>query len=308
MEKRIRLGTRGSALALTQSRWVAAQLEAEGWSVDLEIIHTTGDRIADRAFTPNDGKGVFVAEIERALLAGDIDVAVHSLKDLPGEMTAGLTLLAVPVREDPRDVLVGRTAPNLAALPPGAVIGTSSLRRRAQLHLLRPDVHLAEMRGNVDTRLRKLEEGQYDAICLAAAGLHRLGLAAHITEYFNVDTVIPAVGQGALAVQSREGDPLVADLLKIHDEKTSRAIRAERAVLAAIGGGCAVPLGVYAVAEGETLHLNAILCNPDGGNMVREQLTGNESPEALGRKLAEMLLGHRDSRFGHRGSGIEECH
>ena len=289
MEKRIRLGTRGSALALTQSRWVAARMEREGWIVDLKIIHTTGDRIADRAFTPKDGKGVFVAEIERALLAGDIDVAVHSLKDLPGEMTAGLTLAAVPMREDPRDVLVGRTAPTLAALPPGAVIGTSSLRRQAQLQRLRPDLRLADMRGNVDTRLRKLEQGQYDAICLAAAGLQRLGLAQHITEYFALDAMLPAVGQGALAVQSRENDAMVAALRVIHDEKTSRAVRAERTVLAAFGGGCSIPLGVHAIAEDETLHLSAILCNPDGSSMVREQLTGNASPETLGRQLAEIL-------------------
>jgi len=289
MEKRIRLGTRGSALALTQSRWVAARMEREGWIVDLEIIHTTGDRIADRAFIPKDGKGVFVAEIERALLAGDIDVAVHSLKDLPGEMTAGLTLAAVPVREDPRDVLVGRTVPTLATLPPGAVIGTSSLRRRAQLQRLRPDVQLADMRGNVDTRLRKLAEGQYDAICLAAAGLHRLGLAQHITEYFALDAMLPAVGQGALAIQAREGDAVVAGLQSLHDEKTSRAVRAERAVLAAFGGGCSIPLGVHAVAEGDTLHLSAILCNLDGSNMVREQLTGNDRPETLGRQLAGTL-------------------
>ena len=290
MENLIRLGTRGSALALTQSRWVATQLEKEGFVVKLEIIRTTGDRIADRAFTPNDGKGVFVAEIERALLAGDIDIAVHSLKDLPGEMTPGLTLAAIPKREDPRDVLIGRTAPDLASLPPGATIGTSSLRRRAQLHLLRPDIHLLDMRGNVDTRLRKLAEGHYDAICLAAAGLHRLGLAAHISEYFNIETILPAAGQGALAIQSRADSALISDLHNLHDEISSRAIQAERAVLAAIGGGCSLPLGVHAVVENDILHLRAMLCNQDGSDMVYEQLTGNENPQILGSQLADILL------------------
>lgn len=297
MDQQIRLGTRGSALALTQSRWVAVELTREGWEVSLDIIRTTGDRIADRAFTPSDGKGVFVAEIERALLDHTVDLAVHSLKDLPGEMTAGLMLAAISMREDPRDVLVGRTAPTLAALPAGAVVGTSSLRRRAQLLAIRPDLQLAEMRGNVDTRLRKLDEGQYDAICLAAAGLHRLGLAARITEYLDTALMLPAVGQGALALQTRADDARVAAALQVmHHEPTARAVIAERTVLAALGGGCAIPLGVYAQADGPRLTISAVLCSLDGRTIIREHLAGEGDPAALGTQMAQLLL--------RRGNGI----
>lgn len=289
-ERTIRLGTRGSALALTQSRGIAAQLTAAGWTVEVTIIQTTGDRIADRAFVPADGKGVFVAEIERALLDNTIDLAVHSMKDLPGEMAPGLTLAAVSVREDARDVLVGRTAPTLAQLPAGAVVGTSSLRRRAQLQALRPDITLADMRGNVDTRLRKLDEGRYDAICLAAAGLHRLGLARRITEYFPVDMMVPSVGQGALALQSRAGDEMVISACApLHDAGTARAVNAERTVLAALGGGCAVPLGVLGTVHGDQLTLIAVLGSPDGARIVRHTLTGTEDPTTLGLAMAAVL-------------------
>ena len=287
----IRLGTRGSALALVQSNWTAEQLRRLGAEVELITIRTTGDRIADRAFTPGDGKGVFVAEIERALLDGSIDLAVHSLKDLPAEMPPELQLAAVPAREDPRDVLVGDTAPTLNTLAPGAVVGTSSLRRRAQLLAVRPDLQVAEMRGNVDTRLRKLDEGQYDAICLAAAGLRRLGWAARITEFFSPLLMVPSVGQGALALQTRRDDARLLDLLStLHDEPTSQAIRAERAVLAALGGGCTVPLGVLATVREHEIHLISALCSPDGAHIAREELTGCGVPEDLGNQLAHRLL------------------
>ncbi|MHB9024822.1 MAG: hydroxymethylbilane synthase [Armatimonadota bacterium] len=287
----IRLGTRGSLLALTQSRWVARQLEELGYTVPLEIIKTTGDRITDRIFTPGDGKGVFVAELERALQQGDIDLAVHSMKDLPGEMPDDLTLAAVPPREDPRDVLVGRTAPTLAALPAHAVIGTSSLRRRAQLLAARKGLKIADLRGNIDTRLRKLDEGQYDAICLAAAGLHRLGLQERITEYLSLDMMVPPVGQGALALQTRADDARVINALQpLHDENTHRAVRAERKVLAALGGGCSIPLGVLGKADGEKLTLTAVLCSTDGSKVIREELAGSWTPEEIGVAMAELLL------------------
>lgn len=291
MSNTLRLGTRGSLLALTQSRWVAAQLEAMGWGVTLEVIRTTGDRITDRVFSPGDGKGVFVAELEHALLDGCIDFAVHSMKDLPGEMADGLTLGAVPVREDPRDVLVSRTASTLDTLPHGAVVGTSSLRRKAQLLAVRPDLKINDLRGNIDTRLRKLDEGQYDAICLAAAGLHRLGLQDRITAYLPIDAMVPPVGQGALAVQIRnDDDRLRVALSPLHDEQTACAVRAERTVLARIGGGCSIPLGVLATENNGALTLTATLCSLDGRTVIREEITATEPPETLGEEMATRLL------------------
>ncbi len=291
MTKPIRLGTRGSALALIQSRWVATQLEQCGITTSIEIIRTTGDRISERNFTPGDGKGVFVAELEQALLNGDIDLAVHSMKDLPGEMTAGLTLAAIPTREDPRDVLViGDGSPTLAALPAGATVGTSSARRRAQLLVARPDIRIADMRGNIDTRVRKLDEGQYHAICLAAAGLHRLGMAARISQYLDYEIMLPAVGQGALAMQTRADDhELIAICAGLHDDTTARAIRAERAVLAMLGGGCSIPLGVLATVEGDVITIMSALSNADGSKIVREKLSGRYLPEEIGSKIAARL-------------------
>ncbi|HEY3376619.1 MAG TPA: hydroxymethylbilane synthase [Armatimonadota bacterium] len=286
----LRLGTRGSALALAQAQWVADRLHAGGWDVSLDIIRTTGDRISERAFSPGDGKGVFVAEIERALLAGQIDLAVHSMKDLPGEMPPELCLAAVPAREDPRDVLVSRDGATLADLPPGAVIGTSSLRRRAQLLAARPELTISDMRGNIDTRLRKLEDGHYDAICLAAAGLHRLQLASRISEYLPVELMVPAVGQGALALQTRTDDTrLRAALAALNDAATEPAVTAERTVLAALGGGCSIPLGVLATVGPQGLTLRAALCSPDGRQTLRDTLHGTGEPEALGQALAERL-------------------
>ena len=289
MSQSLRLGTRGSLLALTQARWVASRLEESGITVTLKIIRTTGDRVHDRAFMPADGKGVFVAELEQALRDGAIDLAVHSMKDLPGEMAAGLTLAAVPAREDARDVLIGNS-PTLAALPAGAVIGTSSPRRRAQLLAARPDVVIADLRGNIDTRLRKLAEGQFDALCLAAAGLHRLGLAARITEYLDFATMLPAAGQGALALQTRADDQrLIAMCAGLHNDTTASAVRAERAVLAALGGGCTLPLGVFATVEGDVITIEAALCSPDGGKIVRERISARVTPEEIGRVMAERL-------------------
>lgn len=285
----IRLGSRGSKLALVQAHWTIDRLTELGVPVELQIIRTTGDRFAEQAVDTFTTRGVFVAEIEQALLRGTIDLAVHSMKDLPGETVSGLTIAAVPPREDPRDVLIGRVAPTLDALPTGARLGTSSLRRRAQLLAVRPDLAPAEMRGNVDTRLRKLDEGQYDAICLAAAGLHRLGLRDRITEYFPLSLVLPAAGQGALALQTRADDAeLIAALAPLHDDITGRATHAERAVLAALGGGCAIPLGVLGTIEGAEISLTAALCSPEG-EVIREQLRGAGAPEDLGLAMAQRL-------------------
>ncbi|MHB9132566.1 MAG: hydroxymethylbilane synthase [Armatimonadota bacterium] len=291
MTRPIRLGTRGSALALAQSRWVAAEVEKLGVPVTLEIIRTIGDQVTDRPLEAIGVRGVFVKEIETALLTGAVDLAVHSMKDLPGEMTEGLTIAAVPPREDPRDVLVGRVAPTLDALPPGAVVGTSSLRRRAQMLAVRPDLQVADMRGNVDTRLRKLDEGQYDAICLAAAGLHRLGLGGRITQYFPTELMMPAVGQGALALQTRADDAeLLAALTPMNDAATFNAVRAERAVLAELGGGCSLPLGALAVIDGELIDLHAVWYLPESQRMLRDHLISGESPEKIGKAMAERLL------------------
>ncbi|HOS44660.1 MAG TPA: hydroxymethylbilane synthase, partial [Armatimonadota bacterium] len=249
----IRLGSRGSTLALTQSNGVADALARRGHPCAIIIIRTTGDRLAEQPIEALPGKGVFVNEIEQALRDRAVDLAVHSMKDLPGDMPAGLTIAAAPPREDTRDVLVGplQSPVTLASLPAGARLGTSSLRRKAQILALRPDLTVLDMRGNVDTRLRKLDDGHYDAIVLAAAGLHRLGLAARIHEYLPSPAVLPAAGQGALALQTRADDAaLIAALAPLNDDATMRAARAERTVLAELGGGCAIPLGVLATVEG----------------------------------------------------------
>lgn len=296
-EKRARLGTRGSALALVQSRWVAGELKRLEWDIDLQVIKTTGDQVTNLPLGSIGVKGLFVSEIEQVLLDGGVQLAVHSMKDLPGEMPEDLMLAAVPAREDPRDVLIGRTAPTIESLHEGAIVGTSSQRRRAQLLAVRPDFKVVDLRGNLDTRLRKLDEGQFDAICMAAAGLHRLGLRDRITEYISVDVMLPAVGQGALALQTRRDAVEIADALHtLHDEATGLAVRAERAVLAALGGGCSMPLGVLGTLEDDgNLCLVGVLCDPDGKTVFRERISGPETPEQLGREMARRLW----KRGGH---------
>ncbi|HEX2951530.1 MAG TPA: hydroxymethylbilane synthase, partial [Armatimonadota bacterium] len=243
----LRIGTRGSKLALCQAQMAARVLHQCGIETIVCVIETKGDRQQDRIFSPQDGQGVFTAEIEKALLEHRIDLAVHSLKDLPPERSDELIIAAIMAREDSRDAFVGRTASTLASLPPGAIVGTSSVRRKMQLLALRPDIRIVDMRGNIDTRLRKLDDGQYDAICLAAAGLRRLGLASRISEYFPLNCVTPAAGQGALAVQIRRDNMgLAAKLATLEHDVTRRAVCAERTVLAELGGGCTVPLGVHA--------------------------------------------------------------
>lgn len=283
------IGSRGSQLALWQARWIEGRLEAFGESARIEIIKTTGDKITDVPLAKVGTKGLFTKEIEEALLDGRIDVAVHSLKDLPTEMPAGLVIAAVPEREDPCDALVGR---KLADLPPGAKVGTSSLRRVAQIRALRPDIVIESVRGNVDTRLRKLDEGMYDAIVLAAAGLKRLGWESRIAEILPPEVMCPAVGQGALAVETRgDGGAGQQVCARLNHETTRIAVAAERALLGALGGGCQVPIGAYATCEGETLRLLGLVASPDGETVIRRQTFGAPSDaERLGRELGRELL------------------
>jgi hydroxymethylbilane synthase len=279
------IASRGSQLALWQARWVESQLTARGYECRIQIIKTTGDKITDVPLAKVGTKGLFTKEIEEALLDGSADLAVHSLKDLPTELPAGLMLAAVPPREDPRDALVGK---RLADLPAAAKVGTSSLRRSAQLRKLRPDLVLESVRGNLDTRLRKLDEGQYDAILLAAAGLKRLGWGDRIAEILEPAVMCPAVGQGALAIETREGETPCA---KLDDPATHAAVDAERGVLAALGGGCQVPIGAHAtVAEGR-LTLTAIVAAPDGSELIRADAVGSAADaHSLGRNLGAQLL------------------
>jgi hydroxymethylbilane synthase len=286
------IASRGSQLALWQARWVAAQLAAAGHECRIEIVKTTGDKITDVplgiAGAQTGVKGLFTKEIEEALLDGRADLAVHSLKDLPTELPEGLMLAAVPQREDAHDAVVGK---RLADLPSGAKVGTSSLRRAAQLRRLRPDLKVESVRGNLDTRLRKLDEGQYDAIMLAAAGLKRLGWGARIAEILEPERMCPAVGQGALAIETRaEGAGLVACTALDHPA-THAAVMAERGVLGALGGGCQVPIGAYATVADGRLRLLAVVISPDGAELVRAEAEGAVAEAAeLGRKLGAELL------------------
>jgi hydroxymethylbilane synthase len=284
----ITIGSRGSQLALWQARHIQAKLGELGAETRIEIIKTTGDKITGVALAKVGGKGLFTKEIEEALLAGAIDIAVHSLKDVPSEIPAGLTLAAIPEREDPRDALVGHP---LDELGDGARVGTSSLRRGAQLHALGKGIVIEMLRGNVDTRLRKLDEGQYDAIVLAAAGLRRLGLEDRIRELLPVTVMCPAVGQGALAIETRvhSKDGAAFELArKLDHAETRLAITAERALLRTLEGGCQVPIGAYATIEHGSIHLRAIVASPDGSRIVKGELTGSDAEQAgtsLGRDL-----------------------
>jgi hydroxymethylbilane synthase len=282
------IASRGSQLALWQARWVAERLKELGRECRIEIIKTTGDKITDVPLAKVGTKGLFTKEIEEALVEGRADLAVHSLKDLPTELPEGLVLAAVPGREDPRDAVVGRA---LASLPPGARVGTSSLRRAAQLRKLRPDVMVESVRGNLDTRLRKLDEGRYDAILLAAAGLKRLGWEHRIAEILDPDTMCPAVGQGALAIETRASGAGLEACSALDNPDTRAAVTAERGVLAALGGGCQVPIGAHAEVRGGRLRLLAVVASPDGAEFLRAESEGAPGEaERLGRALGAELL------------------
>ena len=282
------IASRGSQLALWQANWVKDQLGALGHECRIEIIKTTGDKITDVPLAKVGTKGLFTKEIEEALLDGRADLAVHSLKDLPTELPAGLVLAAVPVREDPRDAIVGR---KLDDLETGARVGTSSLRRAAQLRAMRSDLAIDSIRGNLDTRLRKLDEGQYQTIVLAAAGLKRLGWGNRITEILAPTVMCPAVGQGALAIETRAEGVGRAAVAALNHAPTRAAVTAERGVLGALGGGCQVPIGAHATTSGDQLGVIGIVAAPDGSEIVREELAGPAAEaERIGRELGAILL------------------
>jgi hydroxymethylbilane synthase len=294
---RIVIGTRGSLLARWQTDWVKTRIAQlhPGLEVEVQVITTTGDRVLDTSLPKlgEQGKGLFTKEIEEALLDGRADVAVHSLKDLPTEITPGLHIGAILEREDVRDAFVARPGiESFTLLPRGGRVGTSSLRRTAQLRAVRTDLVIEPVRGNVDTRLRKLDSGQYDALVLAAAGLRRLGHADRITEYFSEEVMLPAVGQGAVAVQTRSADPLVNALVQpLNHLPTEQACRAERAYLKGLGGGCLVPIAALARVEEGQLTIEGLVACPDGSEILRGRDRGlAEDGYSIGLRLAEVLL------------------
>ncbi|MGD9329890.1 MAG: hydroxymethylbilane synthase [Desulfobacterales bacterium] len=290
----VTIGTRGSKLALWQAHWVKQRLEKlhPGLTVGLEIIKTKGDKILDVPLAKVGGKGLFVKEIEEALLDGRVDIAVHSMKDMPARIPEGLCIGAVPERETPLDVLIAREGTSLGDLGAQPRIGTSSLRRAAQLRLARPDVQIIPLRGNLDTRLRKLVEEDMDAIVLAAAGVKRLGLAERITEYLLPEVMLPAVGQGALCLETRADDPAITPLITpLNHADTRWAVLAERSFLARLEGGCQVPIAGHATLDGPQLGMTGLVADLDGKTMVRESLAGQaQQAETIGLNLAERLL------------------
>ncbi len=287
----IRLGTRASALAMWQAEWVASQLSSLGAHVELIKIQTEGD-VRSAPIGQLGAQGVFTKEIQRALLDDRIDLAVHSLKDLPTEAIDGLCLAAVPQRESPRDALVTTVADSFDRLPPNAKVGTGSLRRRAQLLAARPDLTLAEMRGNVGTRLRKLQEGECDALILAEAGLRRLNLQHHITQVLPKSLMLPAVGQGALGLETRQDDGATREFLQhLDDPETHNAVLAERTLLARLHGGCRAPIGAWGRVDGQQLWLDAVVLVPDGSQRLTACASGPPSDAIeLGHHVADDLL------------------
>lgn len=297
---RIRIGTRGSALALAQSNWVKAELERQNPNVEIElcVIKTSGDRFLDTPIRDLGNKGAFTREIDDALLRGEVDFAVHSMKDLPAELPSGLIIAAVPKREDPRDVLVTRSEDRLGTLAPGITVGTGSLRRRAQLLHHRSDLTIVGIRGNVDTRLRKLDEGQVDALVMAAAGLKRIGRADRIREFLSEEICVSAVAQGALAIESRAENPFLGCLRFVHDPKAHAEIAAERAMLRRLGGGCHVPIGARARVRDDEVAIIGIVASADGAKLCRGHAAGPVSQaEEIGARLGNELLSRGADRL-----------
>ncbi len=287
---KLRIGSRGSQLALWQANYVSSLLRARGHEVEIKVIKTTGDKITEVALAQVGTKGMFTKEIEEALAEGRVDLAVHSLKDLPTELAPTFTLAAVMKRQDPRDVFLSLRYNRLTELPKGGRVGTSSLRRQAQIKSVRPDLNIFPLRGNVDTRLRKLESGEFDAIILAAAGLNRLGRTECVREVLPVEVMCPAVGQGALGIEARADDAATQkEVAFLDDHAARRATAAERALLRKLGGGCQVPIGAYAEAVDGTLRLTAVVAQPDGTEVLRDQQSGDD-PEELGARVGKTLL------------------
>ncbi|HLV86590.1 MAG TPA: hydroxymethylbilane synthase [Candidatus Sulfotelmatobacter sp.] len=322
---KLRIGSRGSQLALWQANHISALLRENGHEVEIEIIHTTGDKITDVALAKVGTKGMFTKEIEEALAEGRVDLAVHSLKDLPTELPKGFEIAAITERQDPRDAFCSRHYSKVKDLPKGARVGTSSLRRQAQLKAVRPDLDIHPLRGNVDTRLRKLEQGEYDAIILASAGLKRLGKTELIKEIMAAEIMCPAAGQGALGIEIREGDAKCQTLLAFLDDPYARATTTcERALLNSLGGGCQVPIGAFAevravdqnsprrapsrldgpgtarrkedLAAGWLIHLESIVADPDGTKLLRDSREGDD-PEKLGNEAGAALLARGGDRI-----------
>lgn len=297
----IRIGTRGSALARWQADHIAAELRDRGHHVSIEILVTTGDRVQHAPFMQVGTKGMFTKEIEEALADERIDLAVHSLKDLPTELSEEFTIAAIPQRADARDAFVSVHHESFAALPPGAIVGTSSLRRQAQLRALRSNLDIRELRGNVDTRLRKLHEQQYDAIILASAGLDRLGLAADVKGLFSPQQMCPAAGQGALAIECRTNDTATRAVISVLDDPTAHfAVDVERAALATLGGGCHLPVGVFCEPAKNGWTVMGVVARPDGSQILREQMELRQqhfSAEDAGREMANRLLTRGAAEF-----------
>ncbi|UOE93341.1 hydroxymethylbilane synthase [Alkalihalobacillus sp. LMS39] len=292
--RKIVIGSRKSSLALTQTEWVIDQLKQTGLPYEFEIkkIVTKGDKILDVTLSKVGGKGLFVKEIEQAMQDKEIDIAVHSMKDVPSKLQEGFTLGAVTKRVDPRDAFISNGHIPLAELPEGSVVGTSSLRRSAQLLAMRPDLKVQWIRGNIETRLRKLKEEGFDAIILAAAGLERMGWSDEtVTEYIDPTNCVPAVGQGALGIECRADDQEVVDLLQhLNDEQTARAVLAERTFLHRMEGGCQVPIAGYGtISEDNQIQLTSLVGSPDGKVILKETMTG-DNPVALGEAMADALL------------------
>jgi hydroxymethylbilane synthase len=287
---RLRIGSRGSQLALWQANHISELLRGQGHEVHIEVIKTTGDKITDVALAQVGTKGMFTKEIEEALAEGRVDLAVHSLKDLPTEVLPEFEIAIITEREDPYDVFCSSQYKSIAELPRRARVGTSSLRRQAQLKALRPDLEIEPLRGNVDTRLRKLASGDYDAIILAAAGLNRLGKKEFIRQVIPVETMCPAAGQGALAIEIRAGDTAIAQHIWFLDNKSARtSTTCERALLKKLGGGCQVPIGAFAEVRDGRLHLQAVVAHPDGTTVLRESRDGSD-PVQLGELVGDALL------------------
>ncbi len=290
---RLTIGTRGSALALWQARHVASEIEKShlGIKVELMTVKTRGDKILDTPLAKIGGKGLFTKEIEDALLEGRVDLAVHSLKDLPTDLPPGLHVTAIMKREDPRDVFISRDGRKLEELEPGARIGTSSLRRRAFTLNRFPGLEVVSIRGNVDTRLRKIETENLAGIMLAAAGIVRMGLSERITSYMDLDVMLPAIGQGALAIETRMHDPATEILLvELNDPRTAECVKIERAFLQRMGGGCQVPMAAHCVTEGNGVRVVAAVVHPDGNPTVRDEYVGPGGDPRIGTRLADALL------------------
>ena len=294
MKKQLKIGTRGSLLATTQSTWVKKQIEQHhpNCKVELVTIVTKGDKILDVALAKVGGKGLFVKELEEALMSGAVDLAVHSMKDVPAELPAPLHLGIIPPREDPRDAFIANEYKSVDELPPHAKVGTSSLRRRAQLAAMRPDLVIEDLRGNLDTRLRKLDEKKFHAIILASAGLNRLGMSHRAVNYFSPEEMLPAVGQGALGIELRKDDAeLLNSLIFLNHEDTAVAVRSERAFLFRLEGGCQVPIGAYCQVEGDRLQLTGLIASVAGDKIIESSATGTRAAaENLGTQLADELL------------------